>query len=131
MLIVLSVLYYTMCFDTGFPHVYNLTSILRMHDFFSPQFSHNKHLLLCFCIAVVSIPPEFFAGTPVYIYNIFCTFFATVGICGALYQLSPRQPRVNLRTQRETDLFLGQNYIITWLTLADLLAASGIVLSTQ
>lgn len=46
-------------------------------------------------------------------------------MAGAIYQLMPKRLARRIRSERELQSVLRQNYIINWLTVADLLATIG------
>lgn len=49
-------------------------------------------------------------------------------MAGAIYQLMPKRLARRIRSERELQSVLRQNYIINWLTVADLLATIGILI---
>ena len=59
-------------------------------------------------------------------YNVLCIISSVMSICGASYQLIPRQPRRPPRGRTELESMLRQNVIICWLAIADLLASLGL-----
>lgn len=58
-------------------------------------------------------------------YNWICLLSASLSICGAIYQILPRQPKVVPKTERELQAFLRQSNLIRWLAVADLFASTG------
>ena len=64
-------------------------------------------------------------GTAITAYNSLCLISASFGFLGAVYQLWPRTPSNLPRARKELRAFMRQNALISWLSLADLLAAIG------
>ena len=60
-------------------------------------------------------------------YDLLCLVASILGISGCVYQLYPRRPLAGLHPRQPAKLagYLRQNYVITWLAVADLFAASG------
>lgn len=58
-------------------------------------------------------------------YNIFSIISSSLSIGGAVYQWLPKKLASHIRTEREIKSALRQNYIISWLTVADFAATVG------
>ena len=58
-------------------------------------------------------------------YNTLCIASSALSVCGAVYQLVPRQPSFHTTAWSQLSSVIRQNTIICWLALADLLASIG------
>lgn len=61
-------------------------------------------------------------------YNVLSIVSSSLSIVAAVYQLFPKKLASHIRTDREIKSVLRQNYIIIWLTVADLAAAAGVLI---
>jgi len=78
-----------------------------------------------FNVCTPALEVEF--GKAITAYNCLCLISASLGFFGAVFQLWPRTPGNLPRGRKELKSFMRQNYLITWLSLADLCAVLGII----
>lgn len=64
-------------------------------------------------------------------YNIFSIISSSLSIGGAVYQWLPKKLASHIRTEREIKSALRQNYIISWLTVADFAATVGVLIRSS